>query len=83
MWPQALWFDEGDLLQDTRAASLYQNAWIDYEDAKEKDALSTPALKMLGDVSIAASAGTNYFDYEATMRRSAAGAWSVSAMAET
>ena len=56
MWPQALWFDEGDLLQDTRAASLYQNAWIDYEDAKEKDALSKPALKMLGDVSSATSA---------------------------
>ena len=57
MWPQALWFDEGDLLQDTRAASLYQNEWIEYENAKERGGeLTQPQVKLLGDVSNATSA---------------------------
>ena len=45
------------MLQDTRGAALYQEEWIEYENAKEKGGgLSLPQLKLLGDVSGATSA---------------------------
>ena len=72
--PQALWFDEGVLLQDTRSASLYDEEWNDYEsgiksEMEELKTLTTATLKLLADVRDATSAQVDLTSLLATRKQ--------------